>query len=168
MGKWFRVIDPLSPLYGCDIRLGLGLARVNPDDFSVKSFGVVVAMRRVDVFVGDRPFQLIAKEGEDLGLMIDKSQLEDSPLQDETVETGTDRPHGLCIDESEMTRGDGVTLRVARYERAVQIAVEDSEGELRATNTAVGGTRDVWEKVIVDMFEAGADVDDITYALENN
>lgn len=161
--KWFRVVDPLSPLYGCDVRGWESEAAFGPDDALI-----VTAMRRVDVFVGNRPFQLVAKQGEDLGLAVRTSQLDVSPVQDEIIETGTDRPHGLCLDESEMTRLDGVTLRVARYERATQIALEDPDGVLVATATESGEARGAWETAIVDMFEHGDDQDDITYALRNS
>lgn len=160
--KWFRVTDPLSPLYGCDVRGWRSQAVFGADDALV-----VTALRRVDVFVGDRPFQLIAPEGEDLGVAVRTEQLQESPLQDETVETGTDRPHGLCLDESEMTRSDGSTLRIARYERATQIAVEDTNGDLLSTRTETADVRALWEQTIVDMFERGDDIDDIAYALEH-
>ena len=171
MGKWFRVIDPLSPLYGCDVRVAPdGLSLVKPDDFSTRSFATIQALRRVDVFVGDRPFQLVAKDGEDLGLMIERSQLETSPLQNETVETGTDRPHGLCIDESEMTRADGVTLHVVNYERATQIALRDANNQVLASDTIAGDLdlRFIWETTVLSMFERGDDQDDLIYVLRNN
>jgi hypothetical protein len=161
--KWFRVTDPLSPLYGCDVRGWRSQAVFGADDALV-----VIALRRVDVFVGDRPFQLVAREGEDLGIAVRADQLDESPLQDETIETGTDRPHGLCIDESEMSRNDGSTLRIARYERATQIAVEDNNGDLLATRTETADYRDVWEQGIIRLFETGVDVDEIAYALQEN
>ncbi len=168
--KWYRVVDPLSPLCGCDVRLGLFrmLGRGGSE------WGRVEAMRKVDVFVGDRPFQLVAKDGEDLGLMINMDQLDESPFQADVMEIGRDRPHGLCINESEMTRQDGVTLRIARYERATQIAIEDSEDCLLATSTEVvdpsdpDEVRNAWEDAIVTMFERGDDPDDICYALRAN
>lgn len=168
--KWFRVIDPLSPLYGCDVLLSG--EKVYNVEWAVggedEEFHRVIAMRRVDVFVGDRPFQLVAKEGQDLGLLISNACFASSPVQDEIVEAGTDRPHGLCIDESEMTRQDGVTLRIARYERATQIAVEDADDCLMATHTDSSDARESWERVIVDMFERGDDLEDIVYALRNS
>jgi hypothetical protein len=136
--------------------------------FGVDGALIVIALRRVDVFVGDRPFQLVAREGEDLGIAVRTDQLDESPLQDETIETGTDRPHGLCIDESEMSRDDGSTLRIARYERATQIAVEDSNGDLLATRTETADYRDVWEREITRLFETGVDVDEIAYALQES
>jgi len=172
--KWYRVTDPLSPLCGCDVRLsGLrvwNIAWSRPGT----EFYQVVAMRKVDVFVGDRPFQLVAKEGEDLGLLINMDQLAESPFQNDVMEIGRDRPHGICLDESEMTRQDGVTLRIARYERATQIALEDADDCLLATTTEPikptdpDEVRNAWEDAIITMFERGDDVDDICYALRTN
>lgn len=171
-GKWYRVTDPLNPLCGCDVKLGgNGITNVQMKDGvtqEVEHYNRVIALRRVDVFVGDRPFQLVAPEGEHLGVMVDMRHVEISPLQDETVETGTDRPHGLCLDESEMTRKDGLTIRIARYEKATQIALEDGEGNLLATRTEIASFRDTWERQILAMWETGQEQDDIVYALENN
>lgn len=158
--KWYRVIDPLNPLYGCDVS--------GVEALSVEGWLNLTAMRRVDVFVGDRPFQLIAKSGEYLGVLIDCDHLALAPIQDVTMVTGTDRPHGLCLDESEMVRKDGVTLRVARYERATQIAVEDAEENLLGTSTETGDFKDEWERQIIALFESGAEPEDIAYALEEN
>lgn len=167
-GKWYRVTDPLNPLYGCDVTGFVTECAFGPDDGLA-----VTAMRRVDIFVGDRPFQLVAKKGENLGIIVSGDCIDESPLQDETVEAAYDRPHGLCLDESEMTRKDGMTIRVARYENATQIALEDAEGELLATQTLWSGGPtgpemvSIWEKKIVDMWERGDDQDDIVYALEH-
>lgn len=167
--KWYRVIDPLSPLYGCDVSVKGGIVTYLPDTMTPdRRFTTVTGLRRVDVFVGDRPFQLIAKDGEDLGLLIDRTQLEDSPIQDEIVVTGTDRPFGLCLDESEMTREDGTCLRIARYEQAIQIAVTDSDGKLLATDTSSGPERLVWEIQLIAMFERNDAAEDIAYCLRNN
>jgi len=165
--KWYRVVDPINPLFGCDVT---GLI----DEDSLPGYLQVTAMRRVDIFVGDRPFQLVAQEGEGLGVMVDVDHLADSLLQDETVELTTERPYGRCIDESEMTRKDGVTLHIARYESSTQIAVSDADGELLGTNTLWSGGPTgpeivgLWEQRIVSMFERGDDQDDIAYALRNN
>lgn len=164
--KWYRVNDPLSPVYGCDVRGWRAEAVFGPDDALV-----VIAMRRVDIFVGDRPFQLVAPDGENLGLAVRTDQLVESPIQDEIMETGTDRPYGLCIDESEMRRADGCTIRMARFERAIQVALEDAEGNLLATNTNVHNGDEgflFWEEEILKMFSRGDDQDDIAYALRNN
>lgn len=157
--KWYRVIDPLNPLCGCDVMIA--------ELTKQPGFFAVTALRRLDIFVGDRPFQLVAKEGEQLGVMVNFDHLQESPLQNEIVETGTDRPHGRCLDESEMTRKDGVTLRIARYERATQIAVEDPDDGLLTTRTETSDFRDLWERTIVNVFERGDDVEDIVYALEH-
>lgn len=158
--KWYRVNDPLSPLCGCDVT---GIEAI-----SWEGWLSITALRRVDVFVGDRPFQLVAKEGEHLGLLIDTAQLVDSPFQDDVMVVGRDRPHGICLDESEMTRADGVTLRVARYERATQIALEDPDDCLLATKTETGDFKDVWETQIIARFELGDDQDDLVYMLRSN
>jgi hypothetical protein len=167
--KWYRVIDPLSPLYGSDVLLSgeavWNVAWATDED---EKFYQVIGIRRVDVFLGDRPFQLMAKDGDDLGFLISNTRIASSPIQDNVVVTGTDRPHGICIDETEMTRQDGTTLRIARYERATQIAVEDNNGDLMATHTDSTEFRDHWEKVIVGMFEDGDEVEDIAYALRSN
>lgn len=160
MNTWYRVTDPLNPLCGCDVRVET--STLGP------SWLHVVALRRVDVFLGDRPFQLFAPPEESLGVMIRKAHLEMSPIQDDVVQTATDRPHGICIDESEMTRADGVTLCVVHYERATQIAVKDSDGRLLATHTDSGDFRNVWEQALIGSFETGNDVDEIVYALRNS
>lgn len=162
MGNWYRVVDPLNPLYGCDVSGD----RAAWDDETDETLMISVKkMRRVDVFVGDRPFQLIAKEGESLGLWIDVKHLEDSPLQDDVVELDTTRPYGLCLDEAEMTRRDGVTLRIARYENAVQIAIEDADDCLMATRTLGDAERKV-ENHLINLWTDGADLDDLVTALK--
>ena len=159
---WYRVVDPLNPLCGCDVRVPRVFIE---NDLKM---AVVDAVRRVDIFVGDRPFQLFAPEGQSLGVWVNVKHLAASPIQDEVVETGADRPYGICIDESEMTRADGVTLRVARYERATQVARENADGQLLSTATKTDELRNFWEELIVNMFSRGDDQDDITYALRNN
>jgi hypothetical protein len=163
---WFRVIDPLSPLYGCDVKLADSSAVAV--DRGAEIWWKVIAMRRVDIFVGDRPFQLIAPPGESLGICIDPDQLEPSPLQDETVELQTDRPNGLCLDESEMTRGDGHTLRIARYERATQVALDDGQGTLLGTRTFYGMPDDTGDERVLSMFEQNCDPDEIVAMLHGS
>lgn len=159
--KWFRVTDPLSPLFGCDV-----------DGYLLdKAFGngrdgfVVTGLRRVDIFMGDRPFQLVAKDDEDLGIMVDAAMLKESAIQDDIVELVTDRPFGIAIDEGEMTRDDGLTLSIARFERAVQIAMQGPDGDLIASKTFVGDPEFVGAEIL-EMFEDGADQDDIVFALK--
>lgn len=119
--KWYRVIDPLSPLYGCDVR---GWRKpVGNNEMTIQDFMVIEAMRRVDIFVGDRPFQLVAPDGEMLGLLIDWTQLEPSPLQDEIVELATDMPYGEFLEEVELNREDGCVLHLSAYERLYQVAL---------------------------------------------
>ncbi len=151
--KWYRVIDPLNPLFGCDVRCRKSDLQVNADRF------VIEAMRRVDLLVGDRPFQLIAPEGEDLGLTIKRTHVEESPLQEETIEIGTDRPFGLCLGEAEVSVPSGHAMRTAQYERVTQVALEDPEGRLLATATVSHKMADVWLQAFVD--EDGLELDEL-------
>lgn len=157
---WFRVIDPLNPLFGCD---------VEGDLLTVEGVAIgrleVRKMRRVDITVGDRPFQLVAPARKYLGVTVDIDHLERSPLQDETVELDTSRPFGRCIDESEMTRRDGVTLRIARYENAVQIAIEDADNSLVATETIADPDRKL-EETVVHLWEGGAEEEELAALLK--
>lgn len=165
--KWFRVIDPLSPLYGCDVRGHCVDCSFGPDD------GLVIrAMRRVDIFVGDRPFQLVAPEGETLGLIIISSQLEPSPIQDDIVELSTDLPYGKFLGEvEEGPRNDDETearLTCVAYEKRCQIALKwrDPASE----------TMNIFSRVVLNLnddvarikgaFERGDSVDDIRYMIE--
>lgn len=133
---WYRVNDPLSPLSGCDVRLG-------PDrlDFHRRSDGallyaIIVAVRRVDVFQGDRPYQRVSALGQDLGLMIATDRLIESPIQDDVVEIATDRPYGACVEERDHERSDGLRLRVVQYELMAQVALDDlSSGALVGSAT---------------------------------
>jgi hypothetical protein len=163
--SWYRVIDPLSPLFGCDVKgapvVNLGLP--------MGEYLSISALRRVDVFVGNRPFQLVAPEGLFLGLLIDVEQLELSPIQDDVVELADDRPFGRCIDESEMTRADGLTLRIARYERGQQVALDEGlGGKLLASRTfgAPDGADSTGLRAVINMFADERPVDDITYELK--
>jgi hypothetical protein len=158
--KWWRVIDPLNPMFGCDVR-----------GTSAGGWLLIDAMRRVDVFVGDRPYQLVARDGQSLGLKIlnDEDTLTESHVQDEIVELKTDRPFGRCIDESDMTRKDGHTLRVAQYENAVQIALDDPEGTLLGTRTFSGlpDETDGVLRQVTGIFDGG-DPDDIVAILQGS
>jgi len=155
MSKWFRVVDPLSPLRGCDVKgniVELG------KDTSWKWL-LVESVRRVDVFVGDRPFQLVGS-GDDLGVLIKISHLEESSIQDDVVEMTTDSPYGKCLSEDERTRKDGLTIRIAVFEKAAQIALEDLHGKLLATRTIRDNPKLAVDNAL-DMFEAGEDEDEI-------
>jgi hypothetical protein len=155
--KWYRVIDPINPLYGCDVN---GTPLEFPEEF--RGLMDVRALRRVDIFVGDRPFQLVAPEGETLGLLISTEHLGECPMQDEIVELVTDRPYGKCLNESQMKRPDGCTFSVAEYEHAVQAAILSSNSSVVATRTLFHTTdkRSSFDGVI-DMFAAGVDVYEI-------
>lgn len=153
--KWYRVTDPLSPLHGCDVR-GEPRNLVNID-MSFDRFLIVEALRRVDIFAGDRPFQLIAPDGKSLGMMIEWAQLAESPLQDDIVELATDLPYGACLDEYEAERGDEVRLHVATFERAAQVALTH-KGKLLRSETYKDLT--VPNELVV-LFEDGQPVDTI-------
>lgn len=119
--KWYRVIDPLSPLYGCDVT-GYDAAD-GAYEIPKETYLNLTGMRRVDIFVGDRPFQLMAPKNENLGLMVLFQQLEKSPLQDEIVELATDLPYGEFLEEVELSRKDDCTLHLVAYENLYQIAL---------------------------------------------
>lgn len=158
--KWYRVTDPLSPLFGCDVRGWVSEAAIGPDNALV-----VEAMRRIDVFVGDRPFQLVATPGENLGLAVRTDQLEESPLQDDIIELTTDSPYGKCVDEEEATRADDLNLHVTTYERAIQVALR------RVLHTRLGVRLELLKTITIDsyslrdeiqqMFEDGRTADEI-------
>jgi hypothetical protein len=156
--KWYRVIDPLSPLHGCD---------VSGREWLVESGShllVIDGVRRVDIFVGDRPFQRIAGAERHLGLYIEFSQLEDSLIQDEVVELSREKPYGIFLNESSMTRNtDGHTLRIVQYERATQVALDDGENEMLGHSTILGhrSVLDMHEAVIIDDFEHNMDPQDL-------
>ncbi len=153
--KWYRVTDPLSPLHGCDVT-----GEQTTDGIGKRDLLCIGGVRRVDIFAGDRPFQRIAGLGKDLGLYIDASQLELSAIQDEIVELARDKPYGIFLNESNMTRNtDGHTLRIVQYERATQVALDDGENEMLGHSTLLG-TRvnlDAVEAVIIDDFEHNMD-----------
>lgn len=151
--KWWRVVDPLNPLCGCDVRLGTDDDEVynkiaefsTEEDGTTGEYVSVTALRKLDVLVGNRPFQLVNRDG-DIGLLIDRSHIEPSPVQDDVVEIGYDLPNGRCVDETVIEGIDGDVLRVATYERAIQVAYceeGDDEGEMCATATLRGDDRAV-------------------------
>lgn len=158
--KWWRVVDPLNPLNGCDVRIGrdedetyFRIATFDDDVGGHAVFASVTAIRRLDVLVGNRPFQLVNPEG-DLGILVDKTHLEESPIQDDIVEIEYDRPHGKCLSEEVISTGDGDELRVVDYENAIQIAYGEHEGELYATCTLRGEDRGDRYQRILAMFKS--------------
>lgn len=164
MTKWYRVIDPLNPLCGCDV---FGDEGSNEGGNCLDVRG----LRRVDVFVGDRPYQLVAPPGpRGLGISITNDAfnwdgvLVDSPIQNEVIELVTDRPHGKCVEEYQLDRSDGVALRVARFERAVQVAL-DNDSVLVTSRTYTGNDREDSYQAISDMFHDGLDVDELMAAM---
>lgn len=117
---WYRVINRFSPLYGCDV-FGYTV-NVNSSEFLL-----VRKLRKIDVVVGDRPLQLVSAPEEDLGILIDMTHVEISPIQDDVVEISSTLPHGKCLDEVELVREDlNAILRCAFYEDASQISLEDN------------------------------------------
>lgn len=166
--KWYRVIDPLSPLYGCDVR---GWKKnIGSNDLSYDEMLVVCAMRRIDVFVGDRPFQLIAPEGENLGLLIVLQCLEPSPLQDDVVELTTDIPYGEFLEEVEVSRDDGCVLHIVAFERAFQVALLVpsiiKNADRRVAVSRVIDCSPEMIKSIRDEFDLGCDAFDIKRTIE--
>lgn len=134
--KWWRVIDPLNPLYGCDVRLSDVDGIYGGKITSPLIWWKVVAMRRVDMVVGDRPFQLMAPDGCDLGIAIDPEQLTTSPIQEDVIEFDRGSPYGEFIQErSHRIHDDGPSLTVVRFTRALQAVLIDVDGNCMASNT---------------------------------
>lgn len=130
--KWWRVVDPLNPLSGCDVLID--------EQVDCSDMHPVKALRRLDVLVGNRPFQLVNPEG-DIGIAVSAAHLQASPVQDDVVEIEYDRPHGKCLSEVTIPSGDGEELRVVEYENAIQVAYGECDGELYATCTIRGEDR---------------------------
>lgn len=164
MSEWFRVNDPLSPLHGCDVR---GSEAVDENEESL-GFLMIEALRRVDIFVGDRPHQLVAPEDGNLGLMIDMNQLIESPIQDDIVELVTDRPFGKCVEEYQLDRADGVALRIARFEGAIQVALDDVGGRLVRSVVFSDVSREVEVEALVSDFRLGLEVDDLLVLMNDD
>jgi hypothetical protein len=157
---WYRVNDPLNPLCGADVLTG------DPGHLEGGhgTFYEVRAMRRVDVFVGDRPYQLIAPEGQSLGILVASNHLVESPIQDDVVEIATDRPYGPCVEERDHARDDGLRLRVVEYVLMSQVAVDDSDtGELLSSATVSLGAA----VIIEEAFLGGNDREDMQFMIAN-
>lgn len=155
MPEWFRVSDPLSPLHGCDVRLG-------PETYSRPSgpvFQPVVAARRVDVFQGDRPYQRVAPAGQDLGIMVSVDSLRASPIQEDVIELATDRPYGDLIEEYQLDRSDGIALRVVVFTEAIQAALSDEDGSLVRSLTYTGPALQVRFELLEEAFNDGEDLE---------
>ena len=116
--SWYRVVDPQSPLFGCDVKGWISEAAIGADDALV-----IQAMRRIDMVVGDRPYQMIASDGENLGLAIRTDQLEVSAVQDDLIEMTRTHPYGEIISEKKL--GDEISLTLVLYGRALQAAYVD-------------------------------------------
>lgn len=145
--KWWRVIDPLNPLCGCDVMI---------EDLTHEAgFFAVKGLRRMDVLMGDRPFQLINKDG-NVGVMVNFEHLVPSPIQDDVVEIGYDYPNGKCLDE-ELLCVEEVELRIVRYENAIQVAYGEQEGELYASCMLRGDDRETRLDAIIAEFQSDRD-----------
>lgn len=157
-GKWYRVVERLSPLCGCDVRVEVT---------GKYDWPLIVALRRVDVFAGDRPYQLVAAEGENLGIAVDPDDLELAPIQDDIVELTTRSPYGECLEESELIReGSNLVLRCAFYERASQISLEAQGTGVLASRTFLA--EDHGERVaeLADLFaDVSVEADDVVAAI---
>ena len=166
--KWYRVTERMSPLCGCDV-----LGEIALDEFGEQlGFLLICKLRRVDVFVGDRPFQLVASPNESLGLLIDYSHLDESPLQEDIIEMSVSSPYGKCLNEDEYTRPDGLILRVVTYSKAVQVALEDPGSGLIAAETFIDNNinpRPLNRAIeIHKQFESNVDSDEIVGIMRRN
>lgn len=156
---WYRVNDPLSPLSGCDV-----MGDEVPGLAGVFRAILVTAVRRVDVFAGDRPYQRVAAGGGHLGLMLDMAQLVPSPIQDDVVEIATDRPYGAVVEERDHDRSDGLRLRVVEYELLAQLALDDT-----ATNSVLTSATVSLEASaqIEEAFIEGNELDEVQFMMVN-
>lgn len=134
--KWYRVCEPLNPLNGCDVKIrddGTGLV-------------CLCALRRVDVFVGDRPYQLRG----DLGIWIREEHLKESPIQDDIMEMATDNPYGPFVGESR-SYDNPLEMHIARYQSAIVVSLRDLEGpddaRLICSRTMIGAPAELDAKV---------------------
>ncbi len=155
--KWFRVVDRVSPLCGCDVT---GEAAVDEKGEPV-GFLEIKGLRRVDVLIGDRPYQLRAPDGGNLGILIKMQQLEDSPIQDEVIEIAYDSPYGRCIDEWSESEEGVSDIHVVVFEDAIQVALHDGaeHPELLASCTLRGqGRTEVLERIL-DAMHLGSGTD---------
>jgi len=135
---------------------------VSGERLGARSFLRVTSVRRVDVFQGDRPYQRVAAEGQDLGILIDMAQLVASPIQDDVVEIATDRPYGRCIEERTIDRDDDTRLRIVQYETMAQLALDDLSTGLVLVSKTV--TLEVMS-AIEDEFSNGLEVDEMQYLI---
>lgn len=126
--SWYRLIDRAHPLWGLEVcgRLVLGnLYRRGTDLLEdEENFEAieVTAVRRLDVFVGDKVLQV----PEVRGMYLSCKLLERSPVQ-EDVELSFDSPYGKCLVESSRLVEDGrvtfIELNYVIYEQAVTVVL---------------------------------------------
>lgn len=148
-GRWYRVQGNIgNPLNGCDVQV-----YDDPSD----SAGIpllVLALRRIDMIIGDRPYQLRDPDG--LGVYIDRYSLVDSPIQDDVVEIATDSPYGKFIDSNIFPLGKDGLITMARYERAVQATYNPVDGDPKnRTYYGAKGELDQIEMSLMKMHEDG-------------
>lgn len=154
--KWWRVVAPDNILFGADVRGNV----IPADDGCEVATLFVRAIRRVDMIVGDRPFQ-VQNLGTGIMIEVNMDNLELSPVQDEVVEISRKTPYGSFVAETGETNGNKHLTKVW-YENAVQIAVTEERGhteETLATNTWM--TSDPTERrqiteFATDLFKQGA------------
>lgn len=145
--KWWRVVAPDNILFGADVRGNV----IPADDGCEVATLFVRAIRRVDMIVGDRPFQ-VQNLGTGIMIEVNMDNLELSPVQDEVVEISRKSPHGEFQHETTETNGNR-HLTIVWYEDAIQIAVTEERGytELTlATNTWM--TSDSTERLHITEF----------------
>lgn len=157
---WYRVNDALNPLCGADVLTG----DVGHIEGGHRRFYEVLAVRRVDVFVGDRPYQLVAPQGQSLGIMVAGDNLTESPIQDEIVEIATDRPYGAVVEERDHDRSDSLKLRAVEYELMGQVALDDTDAGVVLASATVSLEA---LSLIEEAFRAGSDPDEVQFIIAN-
>lgn len=120
-----RVVDPGSPLCGWDLLCDEVEVEGLPEGISPMLD--VLAARRIDVLLGDRPLQYSPPNG--MGMTIDADRVEPCPVQDAVIEVATDA-EGLYGDhlERQSYATNHMNLEIEIFENAV-LAVYVHEGE---------------------------------------
>lgn len=120
--NWYRVVEATNPLSGCDVLC-------DEEMFSKSYYCPVYGVRRIDVFVGDRPFQMVSADPSvDMGIAIHAGHMKLSSIQHRSITLSTDRPNGLCILEKEWEDGKRI-VRYAEYENGrsqVSVSIDGS------------------------------------------
>lgn len=120
---WKRINDPLSPLFGADVR-GLEI-KVEENYYTHNSdkWFLVTHLRRLDLIVGNKPFQLSGGDDGHIGMIISCDFLIDSPVNEDTIEFDSLPPYGKFLGERLEKRLDGLRLESARFENSVQASL---------------------------------------------